>query len=664
MKRLLLLLIVVLLAGCESSVDVVEEPFPAQNEMEAEILENEIEELVLTEVEGVYPSEVIFSRTLLDEEFIQRLTSSGNLVHIPSSISWLLSKRIVVVYDDLYFERYPPDYFGVTVELSKGEVFNGFHNGKYITLIYPQDLHTLESLTRSIKQELFTTSGIFQIDDYYNLSGTVVLLDSKIAPYENLFFDKLDSKTVISQSSSLNINAFENVVFVYIDNPPSVLLKQEPPTLPNINEVSSFKNRRGQNITSVSISELFSELYIDAFLNDFGITTSGRQEIVLSEPLLSIQGLEEYRLGPEICKISNSSFGENNSGFPISSDRINSLGNVKAKVVYIDFNDYRLGESGDTLEERYLEIGDYVNHYFQTMSYGKISFDWDIHPEPVLMPKGVREYELNREDARPGYYPTLNIVYEMLRLHRDSIDFSDTELIVVMFNPNVPFALSNVSPAHPVGQGNPFITNQGNIYNAVTIGSDWRDYEWQKVAHEIGHTLGLIDLYDYEPQADWNDYHRFVGGFDIMGAINQQNIELLGWNRYLLDWVRDEQVFCMNAPETSITIPIQSIDKTISGIDELQMVVIPLENEKVLVIEAKQKNPFCQTCNGLLVYTVDTRIANGRGSIQVIPIDRSRDIMKNDAMIRVGESLLTHSIHISLISASPNGYVVEINQRS
>jgi M6 family metalloprotease-like protein len=205
------------------------------------------------------------------------------------------------------------------------------------------------------------------------------------------------------------------------------------------------------------------------------------------------------------------------------------------------------------------------------------------------------------------------------------------------------------------------VTNQGDLYNAVTIASDWPNHKWQVIVHELAHTIGLIDLYDYGVTENWNDHHRHVGGFDIMGAY-QDNLEFLGWSRYLMKWVKDDQVFCTQPSIEKTLIPMQTIGNEVSDSKDLQMIVIPLDRYKVLVIEAKEKNQFCLTCDGLLVYTVDTTIDNGRGAIKVIPIDRSTHIFKNDAMIRVGESLETHSIRISLISASPNGYIVEINR--
>jgi len=385
------------------------------------------------------------------------------------------------------------------------------------------------------------------------------------------------------------------------------------------------------------------------------------EEVVedFSEMFLS---LEEYRLAPDVCRIPSLEGQRMMSGFPMSPDRITSIGTVKAKVVYLDFLDYQLQEEGDVLKERFLALGNDINEYFFTNSYGKLMFDWDVHPVPLLMPKTVKDYELTIADYREGYYPTLEIVYQMLELHRNEVDFTDVELIVVMFNPNVPFEYADVSPAHPVGRSHAFVTEQGDILNAVTIASDWKDHEWEKIAHEIGHTLGLLDLYDHEITGNWYDHHRHVGGFDIMGTLNQKNIELFGWNRYLMGWIDDSLILCLDTPSTPVLIPLHSISSDAIQSSSFKMIVIPIGSHEVLIIEAKEQNNFCLTCDGLLVYLVDSRIDGGRGSFKLLPINRSVDKMKNDAMIRINETFQTHSLQISLLRTSSSVYVVELTR--
>jgi M6 family metalloprotease-like protein len=406
------------------------------------------------------------------------------------------------------------------------------------------------------------------------------------------------------------------------------------------------------------------EPMINKFIEEWGETYIVERPIFNRDPLLDSQSHLNYQLPPNVCRISNAVQNNVLSGFPLDQLRVPTIGNIRAKVVYLDFLDYLQNPNGPSLEEQYRPLGDDVNRFIEFASYGKNTFEWDIHPKPLLMPKNVREYNLTRSGDRPGYYPTLEIVYEMLELYRDEVDFAGAEVIVVVFNQSIPFDLADVSPAHPVGLYRPFVTNQGNLFNAVTIASDWSDHKWQVIVHELAHTMGLIDLYDYGPVDNWNDHHRHIGDFDIMGKLSGDNLEFLGWNRYLMNWVDDDQVFCIDPLAESIAIPIQTIGLPVEHEEQLQMIVIPISRYKVLVIEAKQVNPYCKICDGLIVYTVDTTIANGRGSIKVIPIDRSTHVFKNDAMIRVGETLIAYGFEITLQSASPDGYVVELNKVS
>jgi len=392
-----------------------------------------------------------------------------------------------------------------------------------------------------------------------------------------------------------------------------------------------------------------------------GLTSVQQVPVALFQTASSSAG-NYLPLPPSACRIPQRLLDNVVVGFPMLSERLPSTGVVHAKVVYLEFADYRMSVQGEVLEKLYEPYGTNVNRYYEQMSYGTMSFLWDVHPEPLLMPKPAAEYALTRAGNRPGYYPTLEIVYEMLALHKDAVDFTDVSLIIVMFNPALPRSLSDVSPAHPVGRSRPFVTNQGEVYNATTIGSDIQDGGYKTVAHEIGHLLGLIDLYDYDQSSDqpWHYSHRHVGGHDIMGNLWGSNIEMLGWNRYLLDWLDASDVRCMDPLEEVAELLVSSVSSTTGE----RIIVVPLSDSKVLVVEAREVNRYCLTCDGLLVYTVDTRIANGRGAIQVQRPLRSSDVMYDDGMVRFGETIEVGSIRIALSQVSPGGYVVQISRSS
>ena len=642
MKRIILMLMLGLLWGCSASVVEVIEPPMLEAESSVALV-----------------GEVIITRRTYGTSLFQRLLSSPEIVTSPDEISWETTARLIVLYDETLMAEFPPSYFGVDITLQAGMVYNINRDGQQISLLYPSIQQSLISLASDAKDELFAQEGLLLIEDYFKQSGTLILLDESSRFHIGLVREFTDRTMQIAVGQHPAPHLFETIIFIYYETPQASLLEMNPAKLPSEGYVLEFVNARSQRIIMANMNDVFMPQSIVNLMNLWGESFTTEQLLIEYDPLFDNQDFLSQRLLPEICKIPSFIQEAVSVGFPLHPLRMSTIGNVRAKVVYLDFLDYRLNESGVTLENRFLRLGDDVNKYFDAVSYGQVRMEWDIHPEPLLMPKNVAEYQLTRSADRPGFYPTLEIVFEMLELHRDAIDFTGAEVIVVMFNPNVPEHLADVSPAHPVDRGRPFVTNQGDLFNAVTIASDWPTHKWHVIVHELAHTMGLIDLYDFVATSDWNSHHRHVGGFDIMGAF-RSNLEFLGWNRYLMNWVNDEQVFCMDFPKESITIPLQTIGRSVSEDDDLQMIVLPIDRYKVLVIEAKEKNPFCLTCDGLLVYTVDTRIQSGRGAVKVIPVERSIDVMKNDAMIRVGESLVAYSIEISLLSASPNGYVVEL----
>jgi M6 family metalloprotease-like protein len=641
MRKLFILFVVLVLVGCETR--------------DIDILDQGIVEEAIPAFE-----EVIVSRRPYGEQFYARLTTTPQIVENPEAVNWQEASRLIVVFDESLMADYPPSHYGIDILLEPGMVYNIEQSGQRITFIYPTSQQSFSSLANEVKDELFTELGALIIEDFYPLTGTVIILDSESRKHLTLFNDFPERSKQVTVLNHSRISRFETIVFIYHSVPQDALLEMNPPSLPNENHVLEFVNQHSQRVIIANLNDVFMPQMISTFIGLWGESFVEERSLIDDNLIVDVQALMSLRLPPNVCKIPSFVQSAVSVGFPLPPLRVSTIGNVRAKVVYVDFLDYRLNESGVTLESRFLRIGDDVNKYFDTVSYGQIIMEWDIHPEPLLMPKNVAQYQLTREAVRPGNNPMSEFFIEILELHRNAIDFTGADVIVVMFNPNVPERFANFSPAHLGDMGYPFVTSQGNLYNAVTIASDWPTHKWQVIVHELAHTLGLIDLYDFEATSDWNGNHRHVGGFDIMGALSGSNIEFLGWNRYLMNWVNDPQVFCMDHPKESITIPIQTIGRSVKENDDLQMIVLPLDRYKVLVIEAKEKNPFCLTCDGLLVYTVDTRIQTGRGAIKVIPVDRSIDVMKDDAMIRVGESLVTHSVEIALLSASPNGYVVEL----
>ncbi|KRB75335.1 peptidase M6 [Kitasatospora sp. Root187] len=146
---------------------------------------------------------------------------------------------------------------------------------------------------------------------------------------------------------------------------------------------------------------------------------------------------------------------------------------------------------------------------------------------------------------------------------------------------------------------------------AVTFGQDM--YRWgpKVAAHETGHTFGLPDLYAFTGA----DYHRYVGGWDLMGLISGPAPQQLGWERWKLGWIDDHQVACLPTAG-SRTVRLHAVERP-SG---TKIAVIRTGETTAYVAESRRAvggdAGACST--GVLIYKVDTSVQTGYGPVQVV----------------------------------------------
>jgi hypothetical protein len=180
--------------------------------------------------------------------------------------------------------------------------------------------------------------------------------------------------------------------------------------------------------------------------------------------------------------------------------------------------------------------------------------------------------------------------------------------------------------------------------------------------------LGLDDLYDYEWQKDnpTNDWYRqfvFMGIFDLMAMSPHpmwgDNSEFLGWHKYLLDWITNDQVRCLDA-----SIPSETTHRLVPNhhiSDEEKLLVIQINHQVALVSEVKAFNPSCEKCKGgLYTYLVNTSNRNGYGPIRMIRPELSIDQFFEDAYIETGQSLSYENILITVESQDDQSVKVSL----
>ena len=321
--------------------------------------------------------------------------------------------------------------------------------------------------------------------------------------------------------------------------------------------------------------------------------------------------------GSSACKIApgrNITPGYIAAGFPRSPMRMKASGKVRIPVIFVDFPDARAAES--TPSTLWDELSP-AQEFFRAVSYGRMEATF----EPVLtwvhMSKKTGAYDITRasisSDAQRRY------LQEAVNAVDSKVNFRGvTGVLVVAAKEATGIEYSPAFVATYPGYG--IKTKEGTITSGATLGNDtWTSWGWKVIPHEMGHALGLIDLYDLYYK-NWSDLFRFTGAWDLMGNITGAMPEYMAWNRWLLGWLSDNQVTCITKPAGQ-TVRLRAIEEP----DGMKAVVVRINSTTALVVESRRHlgydDPDSTSIaeDGALVYVVDTTKDTGTGAIRVIP---------------------------------------------
>ena len=205
------------------------------------------------------------------------------------------------------------------------------------------------------------------------------------------------------------------------------------------------------------------------------------------------------------CKLPVSAATGVALGFPRLADRLPSTGTVRATVLFVDFDDAPAGLSPqDALS--YISPG--AEEVFTQMSTGRL----DLQLEPHLTWLRLSQPSSVYGESLTTYEGHRDFIQEAVDLADAEVDFSQTDLVIVLANPS-----AHRVPYGPTFTGFPgagLYADGAEILNGITSGFDLPDWGHLWLNHEMGHSLGLPDLYAYNPESN---AHRFVGGWSQIG---------------------------------------------------------------------------------------------------------------------------------------------------
>ena len=362
---------------------------------------------------------------------------------------------------------------------------------------------------------------------------------------------------------------------------------------------------------------------------------------------------------PNIYKTDTIDLNLTNIGFPRPSHTIAKSQIVNIGVVYLDFADYRWSRE-ETAYELTSFLIEPITSYYDTMSQSTIQFNWVVIEDILSMKDNANSYNITRGFHDERY----DIKREIVPMLDNIFDIYDFDIFLFGINPDVPESIADVSWMSMIG------FDDKNHYVAL-ISNDTRRNGYVNIAHEIGHMLGLPDLYKNvcaknsdcrDGTNDWLWQFQYTGSWSLMSRADHPNNELLAWERWLLEWIDDDDVECINKEQEYVIEIISSFSQDRGT----KMVSINLGEHRNLVIEMKEQRPYCLTCEqGLLVYTVNSAVNEDTDYIRIVRPTHSFQVSFEDALllpIYGYNTVMYEGWHIEIIDNNERGLIVRINK--
>ena len=376
--------------------------------------------------------------------------------------------------------------------------------------------------------------------------------------------------------------------------------------------------------------------------------------VVESKPLSK---LSEARLFSnwDGCKIADGDPQLTNMGvgFPVPPGRTKFAGNIKIQILTVDFPDVKANTNP---QDDYKAVTTGMKKFWESQAGNGATMDISIPNAYLTLPNPIMSYKLGNSLASFEGENYWAFMREAIRLYDSQIDFSGVSTVVVA----VPLSVtSSQIGTWVVNTQVVFNTAEGDIFNTMYTGNG-QQIDLSSWVHEYGHTLGLTDMrntVDVSKQSP-----EGLGIYDIMGVGNVAP-EILAWSRFYAGMLLPSQFHCKISSETTThwLIPIEQQRDGVKG------VAMKTGEYTSLVVESRRAYGYDSNigtdAEGVLVYTVDSRIPQKRSPILIVPPERSRDrVWETDSALKLGESVISSGWKVTVIESDEFGDVVRIEK--
>lgn len=365
-----------------------------------------------------------------------------------------------------------------------------------------------------------------------------------------------------------------------------------------------------------------------------------------SKPITPTSNLSDATLFSNLdkCKIIDGDPQTTNmtAGFPIPDGRIDLIKGAKIQIIGVDFPD-KIGGT-KTPKELNQNLTSSVEKFWSAQSTNPVRFDWNWKSDWVRMPNSINSYSLGGSFFQGKFNDKayFNFAREIISKTDSDIDFTGVNFLFIVFPPGIKSEEIGSFLVHTQGT---YSTNEGNIFNLIIAGGDYGNSD--TYIHEFGHSLGLTDIRDTTDVGNQKSDGMY---YDIMN--NPTYPELLVWHRFLLGFLENSQIHCINSTEASThwLVPVEKDSKQVKG------VVIPLSSTEAVIVESRRAIGFDTLLSyrsdlvGAVVYTLDSRIPYRRTPVKVAQV------------LKINDSVNVSGYKITVVESGEFGDVVKVEK--
>ena len=280
--------------------------------------------------------------------------------------------------------------------------------------------------------------------------------------------------------------------------------------------------------------------------------------------------------GVETCRLKNSDMTPDPSrisgiyaGFPhVAINGINNPGVNNVLIVGMDFAEF---PGDDSLKNEYPNEAKLISDWFDFYSNGKVKFNVTVLDKWVRSSRPAKDY-IDQETDRLSFSMdainrnvTMNAqpMIDEITKHIDLRNFSTVYLYV-------PRGMMDFR-ANLILRNKEFKIKEGQTHlNFFTWNSDLESMAWFKWAFAIHESLHDFPLMLHAPGNGWIE--------------DRYTYALNSWNRFVLNWISDNQIYCVdkqNLNPTEIALsPVEREDK------ETKMAIVKISKTKAIVVQA------------------------------------------------------------------------------